>query len=119
MSKITTSQLRSALNSQEQDRLYTNEDLDSGEKMMVDGHIDLVKMADYLDPKLPAGLLKTHVAGFIRPEQMSDELIVNGAILSAQALISLLKQVTMPDPTIWYRYERQGDNIIVSCKREE
>lgn len=71
------------------------------------------------NPKVSAGLLKTHLAGFIRPEQMSDELIINGAVISAQALISLLRQVTMPDPNVWYRYIRQGDEILVTCEREE
>lgn len=53
------------------------------------------------------------------PPQGPTDLVINGAIISAYALTALLNQVTNPDPNVWYRYIRQGDQILVTCKREE
>ena len=43
---------------------------------------------------------------------------INGVKVSAEALVLLLNEVTRPDPSRWYRYERTGDNITVTVKQD-
>jgi hypothetical protein len=54
----------------------------------------------------------------LRALPIDDTIAVNGIVVSATALPMLVNAVTNPDPRRWYRFERQGDSIIVHTKWE-
>jgi hypothetical protein len=45
-------------------------------------------------------------------------LTINGITVSAEVIIQVINNMTNPDPTRWYRYERTGDIITVETKVE-
>jgi hypothetical protein len=46
-------------------------------------------------------------------------ITINGAKLCASGLTDILNMVTQPNPRRWYRFERQGENLIVQTKQDE
>jgi hypothetical protein len=48
-----------------------------------------------------------------------DTLEINGVKFSGAMIPQILGMITNPDPTCWYRFERQKDNtILVETKHE-
>lgn len=51
--------------------------------------------------------------------RIPDTVKINGATLCASGLIDILNMVTNPLPGRWYRFERQGEEIVVHTKQDE
>jgi hypothetical protein len=69
-------------------------------------------------PRIPDSVaFWQHAGSFFKPR--TDTVTINGAKIIGPALIDILNMVTQPNPRRWYRFERQGENIIVQTKQDE
>jgi hypothetical protein len=46
-------------------------------------------------------------------------LNLNGVRISGEAFAAFIDTITNPDPKRWYRFERQGDQIIVEVRESD
>ena len=49
---------------------------------------------------------------------MNKAVVINGTILTGEALVSIFEMVTNPNPKRWYAFERQGENVIVTVRED-
>ena len=50
---------------------------------------------------------------------LPDEIEINGVRLSGIALVQIISTITYPDPDRWYKFERKGNDVLVTVKYDE
>lgn len=52
-------------------------------------------------------------------EDFMPTIVINGTLVSAEALISVFLMVFDPNPNNWYRFEKRGGTIMIETKPVE
>jgi hypothetical protein len=51
--------------------------------------------------------------------KIPDELFINGVRVNSAALMGIMLMIFNPDPEMWYRFEKQGDALLVERRQAE